>query len=36
MKANFELTDAPNAAVAPCFHAGDDWRGIGDPCRWAE
>ena len=26
-------SDAPNAAIAPRFHVGSQWRGVGDPCR---
>lgn len=27
--------DAPNPAIAPPFHIGHQWRGVGDPYRWA-
>ena len=31
-----EPVDAPNPAIAPRFHAGRDWRGVGDPGRSAQ
>jgi hypothetical protein len=27
--------DAPNAAMTSLFQGGQQWRGIGDPGRWA-
>ena len=31
-----QQADAPNAAIARPFHVECQWRGVGDPFRWAD